>query len=577
MEVVKIDIKKFSNEDMEDMLSSPTELKNISLQLKSQKLMLQKGFEKLLCLSEINIEPKHWQTETAIKALRDMQGSAILADEVGLGKTIEAGLIMKELLHRGLIKSILILVPAPLIEQWKEEMKEKFDIEFVDFKERNWYGSSFIISSMPYASRSSTRRSQLQEYGFDLVVVDEAHCLKNQNTKTYKFAYGIKRKNTLLMSATPIQNDMKELFNLVNVLKPGYFKSRRMFNKEYVYDRFTPKNIKKLRRLISEVMIRHKRSNTLVELPRRKVHNIEIDLKEEERVFHDSVIEFVKEIYREKGLSTGKSTTDILVLVGLLKQNCSSPQSVVGYLEKNILEKLSYERDIKRCKEIISLGNEIKVPSKAEIFIDNVKTNSERCIIYTEFLGTVSMLKKVLENNNIKAKTYHGGLSRAQKHKTLKEFKDNEFQVLISTESGAQGLNIQFCNQLYNYDLPWNPMRVEQRIGRVHRFGQKSAVDIYNITTKGTIDEYVLYVLTSKINLFEMVIGELDTIMSYMINDSSSLEVKIGKIILESSSTKEIEERLRKIGDDIVKAKSDFNSDLKESQKILDSIGVEEE
>lgn len=119
-------------------------------------------------------------------------------------------------------------------------------------------------------------------------------------------------------------------------------------------------------------------------------------------------------------------------------------------------------------------------------------------------------------------------------------------------------------------------MRIEQRIGRVHRFGQKNEVDIYTMSTKGTLDEYILYVLTNKIQLFEMVIGELDTIMSYILDDNSSLEVRIGKMILESNSPSELQSKLNEIGDMLVKAKEEFTSQMVDTQKILDSIGVED-
>lgn len=138
-------------------------------------------------------------------------------------------------------------------------------------------------------------------------------------------------------------------------------------------------------------------------------------------------------------------------------------------------------------------------------------------------------------------------------------------------------VNLQWCHILYNYDLPWNPMRIEQRIGRVHRFGQKNEVEIYNMSTKGTIDEYILFVLTSKVNLFELVIGELDTIMSYMIDETASLETRIGRIILDSSSPEEMEKELRKIGDELLMAKREYKKDLDESTKILNEIGVGED
>lgn len=567
-------IRYLFQEEKPELSSSLSEARSF---LKSQELLLQRGFEDLLCLQDVSIEPKFWQRETAIKALRDMHGSAILADEVGLGKTIEAGLIMKELLHRKLISSILVLVPAPLVEQWKEEMDEKFGISLKDYKDLDWSESPFIISSLPYATRSKMRRSELQDYGFDLVIVDEAHSLKNQKTQSYKFVYKIKRKYTLLMSATPIQNDLKELFNLVNLLKPGYFKSRKLFHQDYVKDRFTPRNVMDLRRLLSDVMIRHKRSNTLVELPRRHTHALEVALSEEERNFHDGVIHYAKALYQEKLKNEEGSGTDILSLVGLLKQNCSSPASVVRYLEKNFLPNVPNAAFEKECLRLIDEGNSLDYPTKARLLVGRLKENGKQCIVYTEFLGTLSMLEKIFEQEGVTFLPYHGSLSAKQKNDTILKFKNGDAKVLLCTESGSQGLNLQTCNQLYNYDLPWNPMRIEQRIGRVHRFGQKNEVDIYTMATKGTLDEYILYVLTSKIQLFEMVIGELDTIMSYVLDDNVSLEVKIGRMILDSRSPAELQAKLEEIGEVLRKAKEEFTSQMSDTQSILDAIGVEED
>jgi SNF2 family DNA or RNA helicase len=166
-------------------------------------------------------------------------------------------------------------------------------------------------------------------------------------------------------------------------------------------------------------------------------------------------------------------------------------------------------------------------------------------------------------------------MNAAEKDAAVKKFRDTEKAIFLSSESGGQGLNLQFCHQLINYDLPWNPMRIEQRIGRVHRFGQTETVDIYMTPVKGTIDDYLLYILTSKINLFELVIGELDTIMSYALDNDYSLEVTIGKIMLESIDSSDMEAKLRQIGEDLLKAKTQYIADTKDSAKLLDEIGAD--
>ncbi|WP_230200343.1 DEAD/DEAH box helicase [Bacillus niameyensis] len=556
-------------------------LQNLKLELQSQVIRLKKGFDRLICLDHIHLEPRPWQYETAIKVLRDMQGSAILADEVGLGKTIEAGLIMKELLIRGLINSVLILVPAPLVEQWKNEMLEKFQIKLTDLKDDGWEEQQLLISSMPYLVRSEKRRSKISNRTFDLLIVDEAHSLKNHKTSTYKFVYTIRKNNTLLMSATPIQNDIRELFNLVNILKPGYLMSRRNFRKQYIVNRYTPKNIDNLRELLNKVMIRHRRADTLVELPRRKIKNVEIELTDIERQFHNGVIDFCRNIYRKYmdgeiqiGWDQTRVHLIVLVLMSLLKQNCSSPHSAIKTLQQTMLPRLEGSIDQKFCLEIIQLGKKIAVTSKALELLKIIKKSNEQVIVYSEYRETILMLTNLLTEHNISLTTYHGELSSTQKSISIQRFQNQEVQVFISSESGGQGLNLQFCHRLINFDLPWNPMRIEQRIGRVHRFGQTNDVEIYTMPTKGAIDEYLLYTLTSKVNLFEVVIGELDTILSYMRNDEQALDVRIGTIILESKDSNEVEEKLRAIGDEFLLAKNELDQDVNHATKILNKIGV---
>lgn len=570
-----------SEQQMTFLTKQLSPLKNIKLELQSQSIQLKKGFDRLICLDEISLEPRPWQYEAAIKTLREMQGSAILADEVGLGKTIQAGLIMKELLVRGLINSVLILVPAPLVEQWKNEMLEKFQIELTDLKDDGWENKNLLISSMPYLIRSEKRKEQISKRTFDLLIVDEAHCLKNHRTATYKYVYTIKKNNTLLLSATPIQNDLRELFNLVNILKPGYLKSRKKFREQYIRNRYTPKNIASLKELLNKVMIRHRRADTLVELPRRILKNVEIELTDIERQFHNGVIDFCRDIYRkylDGEITIGWDNTRVhlivIILLSLLKQNCSSPQSTLKTLKEKMLPRLQEEYDKKICLELIRLGEQIKVSSKAIELVKIIKQLNGQVIVYSEYHATIELLTDLLKEHKISVTTFHGKLSNEQKAIAIEKFKNGDIQVFISSESGGQGLNLQFCHRLINFDLPWNPMRIEQRIGRVHRFGQIHDVEIYTMPTKGTIDEYLLYILTSKVNLFEVVIGELDTILSYMKNDEQPLDVRIGKIILEAKDSSEIEKQLRSISEELLLAKKELDQDVDQATKILNQIGV---
>ncbi|TMV47051.1 DEAD/DEAH box helicase [Paenibacillus mesophilus] len=421
----------------------------------------------------------------------------------------------------------------------------------------------------------------LDEKHFDLIIVDEAHCLKNHATATYKFVFGIKRKNAILMSATPVQNDLNELYSLVNILKPGYFTTRKSFRTEYMQDRFQPKNVAKLKKLLSQVMIRNRRTNTLVELPRRRVENMDIEMTSVERQFYNGVVDFTKHIFSQYLSSSVKVGMDnmpesllLMMLLSLLKQNCSSPQSVIPTLKHKMMPKLQTQAEKQLCSQLIALGETIKLPSKAIRLLEHVRKNQEQAIVFSEYLPTIELLRHSFQLLGITVSQYYGGLTPVEKERSIQTFKSGETQIFLSTEAGGQGLNLQVCRRMYNYDLSWNPMRIEQRIGRIHRFGQKDEVYIYTMPTRGTIDEYLLYILTSKVNLFEMVVGELDTILSFVLDYKESLEVRIGKLILGSKDSNEMELKLRGIGEELLKAKEELHKNSNASAKILDEIGI---
>ncbi len=555
---------------------------NISLELLSQKIILQKGFNRLICTDSIEIEPKPYQLSAAIKVLSDMQGSGILGDEVGLGKTIEAGLIIKELLIRGLAKSVLILTPAPLVEQWIDELNEKFHIVAHNCDEKDWESSDVIIMSMPKFVRSPERQNIIYEKFFDILLIDEAHCLKNHMTNTYKAVYKIHRKNTLLLSATPIQNDLFEIFNLVNILKPGYFKSRKVFRENYIVNRFTPKNTKMLKDLLYDVMIRNRRSNTLTNLPPRNVQSVTIDFSDDERAFYNSIINFCRDVfakYYESKITIGWEKKEVskllLLIILLLKENVSSPQATINTFKSSVLpliEDIGSNQEIETAKQIIALGQTIAIPTKLKKLTEKLKEIDGKAIVYTEYITTLNLIESHLTNQGFKPITYHGSLSSKEKQLALEKFKSEDYNILIATDSGGQGLNLQFCNNLFNYDLPWNPMKIEQRIGRIHRFGQKKESNIFSFDTKGTIEEYILYILTSKINLFQMVIGQIDTILTYMIKQDP-LDTRISKIILEAPTIEDIEKQLLALGEEIKDASANFENDINESEKLITAIG----
>src|SRR2546426_2414380 len=249
-------------------------------------LGLAQGFDELLCLPHLRgIETFWYQVETVRKVLKQFRGRVLLADEVGLGKTIEAGMVLKEYLLRGMVDSVLVLVPASLVGQWREELETKFDISCATTHdallrsdpERFW-SQKRLIASLALARRSE-HAEHLLKRAFDLVIVDEAHHLRDRASQTYKLVDALNKRFLLLLSATPVQNDLTELYNLLTLLKPGIFKTLKEFRAAYVTagKPRQPANPERLRQLMRDAMVRNTRAVVALKLPRRHAATVRVD------------------------------------------------------------------------------------------------------------------------------------------------------------------------------------------------------------------------------------------------------------------------------------------------------------
>ncbi|MBD3334078.1 MAG: hypothetical protein GF355_01015, partial [Candidatus Eisenbacteria bacterium] len=235
----------------------PIDPRCFALHIKGERLALTKGFDTLLALgSARDVDQYDYQIKACLRVLRHMKGRALLADEVGLGKTIEAGLILKELVTRGLVNSALVLVPVSLLTQWKQELEHKFDLPFHIFSRGDkWSEHPFLLASLDTA-KGQRNRNEIRKQNFDLLIVDEAHRLRNHLTQAWKFIESLSLKYILLATATPVQNDLRELYNLVTLLRPGTLGTYRAFRKKFMVrgDKRLPKNTRELARLLSDVM-----------------------------------------------------------------------------------------------------------------------------------------------------------------------------------------------------------------------------------------------------------------------------------------------------------------------------------
>lgn len=515
----------------------------------AEETSLVTDFDELQCLRALPaFSPMAHQIETARKVLHEMRGRAILADEVGLGKTIEAGLILKEYWVRGLVRKALILVPASLVLQWVRELGQKFDLPAVPQKKLHSWQQDIVVASMDTAKREPNRQLLLDNE-YDMLIVDEAHKLKNKRTSNYQFVNELRKKYCLLLTATPVQNDLGELYNLITLLKPGQLGEEGEFNANFVQGRRVVKNEDKLQANLGQLMIRNKRSDGSISFTRRFVTNVPLVLSPEEMALYNGVTDYIKRhAYAENG-----DLASMLSLVTLQREVCSSRDAVFLTLV-NLFKKTPENSPLRaRIWELVELIRNITANTKAEKTIELLRAMDDKAIVFTEYRQTQNYLLHFFKEHGIQAVPYRGGMNRGKKDWMMDLFRKRA-QVMVATEAGGEGINLQFCHSIVNFDLPWNPMRVEQRIGRVHRLGQKEDVRIYNLCTLGTIEEHIVHLLHEKINMFETVIGELDDIVQRL-ELEQSWEQRVAKMVLESTDGDDLRRRLDGLGDAVIETR----------------------
>lgn len=531
--------------------------------LASEKAALSDGFTRLLSVESIvktgstsfHLYPH--QEEAVRRVLTHMNGRAILADEVGLGKTIEAGIVLKEYVLRGMVRRALILVPASLVSQWRGELGEmlKFDLA-IGRAADDFNTSDFVIASIDLAKRA--RASEIiNQRTWDMVIVDEAHRLKDRTTRNWRFVNSIQKTYLLLLTATPIQNDLRELYNLVTLLKPGQLRTLAQFKRYYMLDKHQPKNTVALKEALYEVMIRTSRKEAGILQSRRHVRSFRLNPSQAERVLYNVVLERAKEEYTKvKG-----ERRNILPLIHLLRQLASHPMTAISSKSQLSLNDLADDArsfvpvKLLRLRQLISrlIGG----------------SQCESVIVFTQFLNTQREISRMVKSLGHRVWTFHGQLNNEEKENTIIRFK-SQGGVLVSTDAGSEGRNLQFCRVVINYDLPWNPMKIEQRIGRVHRLGQQGDVRIFNLVTTGTIEDHILYLLEKKVNMFEKVIGEMDAILSRV---EGGFGGRVAHAALGSVTSDQLKRKMNQIGEELARAETAFKNEVVQSATWLEVVG----
>ena len=473
------------------------------------RLGLAQGFDELLCLPHLNgIETFWYQVETVRKVLKQFRGRVLLADEVGLGKTIEAGMVLKEYLLRGMVESVLVLTPASLVGQWREELETKFDIACATTHDAllrsdtaRFWAQKRVIASLALARRSE-HAAHIAGRSFDLVIVDEAHHLRDRASQSYRLVDALNKRFLLLLSATPVQNDLTELYNILTLLKPGIFKTPKEFRAAYVTPGkpHQPANPERLRELMRGAMVRNTRAVVALKLPRRHAATIRVDAAETERTAYHELAAAARRLAAEGA--------NRLALQHLLGAAGSSPAAAAGAVRR-----FSGRHVDAAWRALAQSFASVGTGGKEAALIDLLRRNpDEKKLVFVHYRDTLEHLAGLLAREGFAFARFEGGLSGPAKDAAVAAFRD-QVPVLLCTESGGEGRNIQFCNTLINFDVPWNPMAIEQRIGRIDRIGQQREVFVFNLVTRGTVEEQILHLLDEKISMFEMVVGEVGAIL----------------------------------------------------------------
>ena len=592
-------------------------------------------------LSNARIEPKLYQVFVAHRVANSLFPRMILADEVGLGKTIEAGLVVKELRARKIIDRVLIICPASLQAQWEYELRSKFNEPFTIFdsntlkflrKDGNnpWLKRNNAIVSKDLAIKDANT-IQIVEAGWDMVVFDEAHhvrrkmvgkkSIKIEETKLYKLANLLRDQifGLLLLTATPMQLHPFELYSLIELIDPSLYKNFKDFEryrkdiphlnnlmKDLLEWETVPKSGRKkkieelnlgmswlekadfvtaknlddsvLRQIvITNLVSRHPVAQTLIRNRKARVggfmdriaSRIPVKLTEEEYSIYQGVTDYIRFGY-------DRATTDKKRQVGfrmatyqrlltsssyalresfenrirklesfdalVVKRSAVSEEKLEQLrdsedvslssdeLEQIALDKAERELEIKTLKRFIKRLEQIR-DSKAECLVNDIVVNildekpEEKILIFTGFLNTQKFLEKILQAMGYTVAIFNGGMDLQEKERSVNYFR-GKAQIMITTEAGGEGRNFQFAHIMVNYDLPWNPMKVEQRIGRLDRIGQTQPVRIYNLYNERTLEERILDVLEFRIQLFTESVGSLDPILG-------KIEREIERIVVE--------------------------------------------
>ena len=338
---------------------------------------------------------------------------------------------------------------------------------------------------------------------YDVVIVDEAHHLRDQTSASYKLVNSLQKRFLLLLSATPVQNNLIELYNLLTLLQPGIFKTPKEFRAAYMLPGKPrePVNRDKLRDLMRGVMVRNTRALAALRLPRRSAATFRATPDDAEGACYRVLGALARD------MAAGGQHR--LAVQHLLAAAGSSPAAATAAIAR-FTERHAGDA---RWTQLLHDYAAINSGAKQSLLLDLLGRNpAEKKMVFVHHRDSMAHLANLLRKRGMQFVTFDGSMSGPDKDAAVAAFRDS-VPILLCSESGGEGRNLQFCNTLINFDIPWNPMAIEQRIGRIDRIGQTREVFVFNLATAGTIEDRVLRILDEKINMFELVVGEVGAIL----------------------------------------------------------------
>ncbi|HWP30248.1 MAG TPA: helicase-related protein [Fimbriimonadales bacterium] len=588
------------------------------LAMEAHRIRFAYQFDPLFAVNVSQVDPLPHQIEAVYHyLLRNPRIRFLLADDPGAGKTIMAGLLLKELKYRRLVWRTLIVVPGHLKDQWVREMKERFSEPFtvVDRAVMNatwgrnvWQEQAQVLTSMDFAKQDDVLAS-LAETHWDLVIVDEAHKMaayrygdKTDKTERYRFGELLSRISQFLLflTATPHRGDPENFRLLLDLLEPDLFANKELLL-ESVQSQDNPLFLRRLKEDLRDFERRPL-------FPPRHVYTRPYRLNDEEKRLYNAVTEYVERSYNQ-ALAGDKRNVAFALLI-LQRRLASSVRAVCRSLERRkarleellklgqwlaegkrvdddaledapdeerlrqeeeLIERLTaaetreeLEQEIRTLSGLVDLARnaerheiETKLTELRKVMEDEkIKQRREKLLIFTESRETLDYLAEKLRAWGYAVVTLHGGMNLDARIRAEHDFREHA-QVMVSTEAGGEGINLQFCSLMVNYDIPWNPNRLEQRMGRVHRYGQQKEVHIYNLVASDTREGMVLRALFEKLERIRQAMGS-DRVFDVIgeVIPGRSLKDLIVEAIAQRRTLEEIVAEIQAIPDSVALQKT---------------------